>query len=224
MLKPTKKNTKKEIQSDPFLDTVGNAQAHFEHNKTLYTQIITGFLVLVAGFMFLSNKNKVHIKEGNAALGNALVAIDQDDLSNAKFQLETVFNDYSDTKPSYEAAYFLGKIYFEEEDFDLAKKYITTFKENSNNEMLLVASAKMLSDIEEQNNNIENAIEFIKDSKKKVNLASQKNSLELDEARLLISSGLIDNAKKKLNSILNLKDIPNNQKQIAEELLGQISS
>lgn len=224
MLKPTKKNTKKEIQSDPFLDTVGNAQAHFEHNKTLYTQIITGFLVLVAGFMFLSNKNKVHIKEGNAALGNALVAIDQDDLSNAKFQLETVFNDYSDTKPSYEAAYFLGKIYFEEEDFVLAKKYITTFKENSNNEMLLVASAKMLSDIEEQNNNIENAIEFIKDSKKKVNLASQKNSLELDEARLLISSGLIDNAKKKLNSILNLKDIPNNQKQIAEELLGQISS
>ena len=224
MLKPTKKNTKKEIQSDPFLDTVGNAQAHFEHNKTLYTQIITGFLVLVAGFMFLSNKNKVHIKEGNAALGNALVAIDQDDLSNAKFQLETVFNDYSDTKPSYEAAYFLGKIYFEEEDFVLAKKYITTFKVNSNNEMLLVASAKMLSDIEEQNNNIENAIEFIKDSKKKVNLASQKNSLELDEARLLISSGLIDNAKKKLNNILNLKDIPNNQKQIAEELLGQISS
>lgn len=224
MLKPTKKNTKKEIQSDPFLDTVGNAQAHFEHNKTLYTQIITGFLVLVAGFMFLSNKNKVHIKEGNAALGNALVAIDQDDLSNAKFQLETVFNDYSDTKPSYEAAYFLGKIYFEEEDFVLAKKYITTFKENSNNEMLLVASAKMLSDIEEQNNNIENAIEFIKDSKKKVNLASQKNSLELDEARLLISSGLIDNARQKLNNILNLKDIPNNQKQIAEELLGQISS
>jgi len=224
MLKPTKKNTKKEIQSDPFLDTVGNAQAHFEHNKTLYTQIITGFLVLVAGFMFLSNKNKVHIKEGNTALGNALVAIDQDDLSNAKFQLETVFNDYSDTKPSYEAAYFLGKIYFEEEDFILAKKYITTFSENSNNEMLLVSSAKMLSDIEEKNNNIENAIKIIKNSKKKVNLASQKNSLELDEARLLISSGLIDNARKKLNNILNLKDIPNNQKQIAEELLGQISS
>ena len=224
MLKPMKKNTKKEIQSDPFLDTVGNAQAHFEHNKTLYTQIITGFLVLVAGFMFLSNKNKVHIKEGNAALGNALIAIDQDDLSNAKFQLETVFNDYSDTKPSYEAAYFLGKIYFEEEDFILAKKYITTFSENSNNEMLLVSSAKMLSDIEEKNNNIENAIKIIKNSKKKVNFASQKNSLELDEARLLISSGLIDNARKKLNNILNLKDIPNNQKQIAEELLGQISS
>lgn len=224
MLKPTKKNTKKEIQSDPFLDTVGNAQAHFEHNKTLYTQIITGFLVLVAGFMFLSNKNKVHIKEGNVALGNALVAIDQDDLSNAKFQLETVFNDYSDTKPSYEAAYFLGKIYFEEEDFILAKKYITTFSENSNNEMLLVSSAKMLSDIEEKNNNIENAIKIIKNSKKNVNFASQKNSLELDEARLLILSGLIDNARKKLNNILNLKDIPNNQKQIAEELLGQISS
>lgn len=224
MLKPTKKNTKKEIQSDPFLDTVGNAQAHFEHNKTLYTQIITGFLLLVAGFMFLSNKNKVHIKEGNAALGNALVAIDQNDLSNAKFQLETVYNDYSDTKPSFEAAYFLGKIYFEEEDFILAKKYITTFSENSNNEMLLVSSAKMLSDIEEKNNNIENAIKIIKNSKKKVNLAGQKNSLELDEARLLISSGLIDNARKKLNNILNLKDIPNNQKQIAEELLGQISS
>ena len=224
MLKPKKKITRKEIQRDSFLETVDTAQAHFENNKTLYTQIITGLLVLVAGFMFLSNKNKMHVMEGNIALGNALIAIDQTDLSNAKFQLETVYNDYSDTKPSFQAGYFLGKIYFDEGNFELAKKHITNFSDNSNNEMLLVSSAKMLSDIEIQNKNFKSAISIIKDSRKKVNLASQKNSLDLDEARLLIHSGLVDDAREKLNSILELKNIPNNQKQIAEQLLGQISS
>lgn len=224
MLKPKKKITRKEIRRDPFLETVDTAQAHFENNKTLYTQIITGVLVLVAGFMFLSNKNRMHVKEGNIALGNALIAIDQTDLSNAKFQLETVYNDYSDTRPSFQAGYFLGKIYFDEGNFELAKKYVTNFSDNSSNEMLLVSSAKMLSDIEMQNNNFKSAITLIKDTQKKVNLASLRNLLDLDEARLLIQSGLIDNARAKLNSILDLKDIPNDQKQTAEQLLGQISS
>ena len=224
MLKPKKKITRKEIQRDPFLETVDTAQAYFENNKTLYTQIISGVLVLVAGFMCLSNKNRMHVKEGNIALGNALIAIDQTDLSNAKFQLETVYNDYSDTKPSFQAGYFLGKIYFDEGNFELAKKYVTNFSDNSSNEMLLVSSAKMLSDIEMQNNNFKSAITLIRDTKKKVNLASLRNLLDLDEARLLIQSGLIDNARAKLNSILDLKDIPNDQKQTAEQLLGQISS
>ena len=48
--------------------------------------------------------------------------------------------------------------------------------------------------------------------------------LDLDEARLLIQSGSFDDARAKLNSILDLKDISNNQKQTAEQMLGQISS
>lgn len=224
MLKPKKNTTKNEIQRDPFLDSVDSAQAHFESNKKLYTQIIAGVLVFVSGFMFLSNKNKMHVREGNIALGNALIAIDQTDLSNAKFQLETVYNDYSDTKPSFEAGYFLGKIYFEEGNFELAKKYITNFKDNSSNEMLLVSSAKILSDIEIQDSNLKNAIKIIKEAKRRVSLASQINSLELEEARLLIASGSIDDAREKLNLILEEKETSSNQKQIVEQLLGQISS
>lgn len=224
MLKPRKRNTQKEIRRDPFLETIDSAQAHIEHNKTLYTQIITGVLVVIAGFMFLSNKNKLHLREGNIAFGNALIALDQTDLSNAKFQLETVYNDYSDTKPALQASYFLGKIYFEEGNFDLAEKYIREYFEKSDNEMLLVPSIKILLDIELQRKNFKNAISIINNSKRRVFSPSHINSLNLDEIRLLILSGSIDNAREKLDIVLNVKDLPNIQKQLAEEFLGQISS
>ena len=224
MLKPRKRNTQKEIRRDPFLETIDSAQAHIEHNKTLYTQIITGVLVIIAGFLFLSNKNKLHLREGNIAFGNALIALDQTDLSNAKFQLETVYNDYSDTKPALQASYFLGKIYFEEGNFDLAEKYIREYFEKSDNEMLLVPSIKILLDIELQRENFKNAISIINNSKRRVLSPSHINSLNLDEIRLLIVSGSIDKAREKLDIVLNVKDLPNNQKQLAEQFLGQISS
>lgn len=224
MLKPNKKNTQKELKRDPFLESVDSAQAHYEENKKLYTQVISGVLIIITAFLFLSNKNKAHVMEGEIALGKALIAVDKNELSNAKFQLETVINDYPNTKPSFEAAYFLGKIYYEEGDFESAKKHITIFKENSDNEMLLVSSAKVLADIEMKNDNLDNAISIITDLKRSVNLNSQKNSLELDEARLLISNGIIEDARNKINSILDKKDVSNAQKQVAEQLLGQISS
>ena len=89
---------------------------------------------------------------------------------------------------------------------------------------IVVSSAKVLADIEMKNDNLDNAISIITDLKRSVNLNSQKNSLELDEARLLISNGIIEDARNKINSILDKKDVSNAQKQVAEQLLGQISS
>ena len=127
MLKPKKKITQKEIQRDPFLESVDLAQAHFEHNKKLYSQIGVGILVLVIGFIVLTNKNKEHTAKGVTSLSKALVALDQEDLTNAKFQLETVVNDYNGTDPAIESGFFLGKIYFDEGEFDQASTYLNNF-------------------------------------------------------------------------------------------------
>ena len=106
MLKPKKKITQKEIQRDPFLESVDSAQAHFENNKTLFTQIGAGILVIIVGITVLTNKNKEHTSEGLTSLSKALVALDQEDLTNAKFQLETVLNNYSGTLPAVESEFF----------------------------------------------------------------------------------------------------------------------
>ena len=224
MLKPKKRITQKEIQRDPFLESVDSAQAHFENNKTLYSQIGVGIFVVIVGITILTNKNKEHTSKGLTSLSRALVALDQDDMTNAKFQFETVLNDYNGTLPAIESEFFLGKIYFDEGDFSKAAKHLDNFNSQGENSLLLAASARMLASIEVENGNVTDAIEIIRKAVNKTSLVNQKNSLILDEADLLITNGSIDDARKIIKKVLNGKNLPSSQKQDAEELLGRIAS
>ena len=224
MLKPKKKITQKEIQRDPFLESVDSAQAHFENNKTLFTQIGAGILVVIVGITVLTNKNKEHTTEGLTSLSKALVALDQEDLTNAKFQLETVLNEYSGTLPATESDFFLGKIYFDEGNFSKSAKHLNNFHSKGENNLLLAASDRMLANIEVKNGNVSNAIKIIKNEINKTSLVNQKNSLILDEVNLLILNGSIDDARKTIDKVLSVKGLPSSQKQVAEELLGRMAS
>ena len=224
MLKPKKNITQKEIQRDPFLETVDQAQAHFEDNKSFYAKIITGALVALLGFFILNKKNSEHNINASVSLGQALVALEQSDLSNAKFQLETVIDDYSGTPSSINANYFLGKIYFDEGDYPKSKKLISTFYKKSSNDMMLTASAQLLAEIEVQNSNNPGAIEILKKAIRSTALESQKNALSLSQAKIFISIGDDKKALANIDLLLASSTISSAQKQVAEELLGKIAS
>jgi predicted negative regulator of RcsB-dependent stress response len=224
MLKPKKNITQKEIQRDPFLETVDQAQAHFEDNKSFYAKIITGALVALLGFFILNKKNSEHNINASVSLGQALVALEQSDLSNAKFQLETVLDDYSGTPSSINANYFLGKIYFDEGDYMKSKKLISTFYKKSSNDMMLTASAQLLAEIEVQNSNNPGAIEILKKAIRSTALESQKNVLSLSQAKIFISIGDDKKALANIDLLLASSTISSAQKQVAEELLGKIAS
>tara|TARA_B110000444_G_scaffold93183_1_gene88037 strand:- start:16155 stop:16829 length:675 start_codon:yes stop_codon:yes gene_type:complete len=224
MLKPKKNITQKEIQRDPFLETVDQAQAHFEDNKSFYAKIITGALVALLGFFILNKKNSEHNINASVSLGQALVALEQSDLSNAKFQLETVIDDYSGTPSSINANYFLGKIYFDEGDYPKSKKLISTFYKKSSNDMMLTASAQLLAEIEVQNSNNPGAIEILKKAIRSTALESQKNVLSLSQAKIFISIGDDKKALANIDLLLASSTISSAQKQAAEELLGKIAS
>jgi predicted negative regulator of RcsB-dependent stress response len=224
MLKPKKNITQKEIQRDPFLETVDQAQAHFEDNKSFYAKIITGALVALLGFFILNKKNSEHNVNASVSLGQALVALEQSDLSNAKFQLETVIDDYSGTPSSINANYFLGKIYFDEGDYPKSKKLISTFYKKSSNDMMLTASAQLLAEIEVQNSNNPGAIEILKKAIRSTALESQKNALSLSQAKIFISIGDDKKALTSIDLLLASSTVSSAQKQAAEELLGKIAS
>ena len=57
MLRP-KKNNKKRNQRDPFLETVDQAQAHIEENRSKYLQVGIGIVALIIGFNVISNNSK----------------------------------------------------------------------------------------------------------------------------------------------------------------------
>ena len=94
MLRPKKKITKKEIQRDPFLETVDQAQAHLEENRSKYLQVGIAIVALLIGFNVISNNSQIRKKEASSSLGDALLTLDINDQTTAQFQLETVINEY----------------------------------------------------------------------------------------------------------------------------------
>ena len=124
-----KKITRKEIQRDPFLESVDQVQAHLEENRSLYLKIAIGIIVTLLFFNIRSNRQAQYNIEASASLGKALVTLDQGDKSSAKFQLETVYNDYDGTPSAYTASYYLGKIKYdsgETEDATIADLAVGT--------------------------------------------------------------------------------------------------
>lgn len=222
MLKPKKKITKKEIKRDPFLETVDKIEYSIEKNKNTYINIVIGIIVmLIGGNFFLKNQ----IDKENSAkstLGLALVAFDNGDFENAKFQLESILLDYGNSESANVANYYLGKVAFENKDFANSMVYLDRFFNSGNLDILIPGAVKMLSNIELKNNNKEKAVSYIDKGIKNSKSVNAKIDLNLYKASVLIKE---ENKKLALNvlEILNNDyDLSGNQKRLYEELIGMI--
>ena len=76
MLKPKKKITRKEIQRDPFLESVDQTQAHLEENRSLYMKAAIGLIIVLLGYNVMNENSAQRKMDASAALGQALVALD----------------------------------------------------------------------------------------------------------------------------------------------------
>ena len=54
MLKPKRVITKKEIERDPFLESVNKIQIHFQDRRSDYMKIALGLIVVLIGFSIVS--------------------------------------------------------------------------------------------------------------------------------------------------------------------------
>ena len=222
MLKPKKKITKKEIKRDPFLETVDKIEYSIEKNKNTYINVVIAVIVIfIAGNFFLKNQKD---KENSAksALGLALVAFDNGDYENAKFQFESILSDYYNSESANVANYYLGKIAFENKDFANSMLYLDRFFNSGVLDILIPGTVKMLSNIELKNNNKEKAISYIDkgiNNSKSVNI---KIDLNLYKALVLINQKNNKLALKVLEILNNDYDLSANQKRFYEELMGMI--
>ena len=109
MLKPKKKITRKDIQRDSFLETIDKAQAHLENSRSSYVKIGIGIIIAIIAFNIYSDKNSQNDSSADA--------LSLDDNENAKFQFETIINEFSSTKSAKLAKYYLGKMKYDSEDY-----------------------------------------------------------------------------------------------------------
>ena len=223
MLKPKKTITKKEIQKDPLLETIDQFQAKVEKNKQFYTNIVLGVVALVLLFSFLVRNDRINNNEADTALGIALISIDKGDYTTASFQLENIINDFESTTSAHLASFYLAKIKFNNNEMDLAQKYIETYLGSKSNEIMHEASSKLLADIHFRKNNLVSAIKVLDVSLKNCSNSFNCRSLKVKKAFYLAEQGDSEAANKILLEIKDEKDLDAGQKQQAEELMGRLA-
>jgi len=223
MLRPKKKITRKEIQRDPFLESVDQAQAHLEENRSLYLKIAIGIIVALLFFNTRSNRQAQHNIEASASLGKALVTLDQGDKSSAKFQLETVYNEFDGTSSAYTASYYLGKIKYDAGENLEAEGYLSSFLKKNRKDPLAHSAILMLADIAVNQDRMSDAIDMI-DKGLKNSSKYDSRTLELMKARILLDHNKINESNLIIEKLLNEEGLSADHKQLAQELQGKVVS
>ena len=222
MLKPQRKITRKEIKRDPFLETIDKIEYNFEQNKKTYLNIALGLIAVIISFNVLLNKQGQKDIDSNSALGIALVAFDNEDYENAKFQFETILSDFSGTNSSNIANYYLGKISFENNGLIKAESYLNEYLNNSEPDILIPGTIKILSNIALKNNEFDKAIKLL-DRGLRLGLDNNiSNEFKLLKVSILIEQDKVEIAQNILNEILLEKKLPIHLKQRSEELIGMM--
>ena len=223
MLRPKKKITRKEIQRDPFLESVDQAQAHLEENRSLYLKIAIGIIVALLFFNIRSNRQAQYNIEASASLGKALVTLDQGDKSSAKFQLETVYNEFDGTSSAYTASYYLGKIKYDAGEKLEAQEYLSSFLKKNRKDPLAHSAILMLADIAVNQDKMNDAINMI-DKGLKNSSKYDSITLELMKARILLDYNKTNESNLIIERLLNENNLSADHKQLAQELQGKIVS
>lgn len=221
MLKPKRKISKREIQKDPFLEFINNGQQWLQDNKKIIYQVAFGVIVVVAVIYFLNNNR---ISSGTASetlLGKALLSQDIGDIENAKFQLQTLIDDYDGTKAGIEGKYYLGKISFDNSEIEKANEYLNEYVKKGDNAILMSTAYKLLSEIAIKNNLNEEAEEYLQKGTKISENTVYHLEMSLLLANQLFENGKTNKAKKIVDDILQQENILFSIKKTAEELKGR---
>jgi predicted negative regulator of RcsB-dependent stress response len=222
MLKPKRKISKQEIKKDPFLEFINNGQKWLQENKKMIYQVAFGIIAVIFVIYFLSSNRTSSGTAGEAILGKALLSQDMSDVENAKFQLQSLIDDYDGTKAGIEGKYYLGKMFFDGGELGLASEYLNQYVKKGDNAILMTTAYKLLSEISLKNNNGEDAEKHLLNGTK-----FAKNTVYNQEMSLLLANQLFENgktskAKKIVDDILDQENILFSIKKTAEELQGRI--
>ena len=222
MLKPKRVITKKEIERDPFLESINKTQAHLQEKRSYYMKMALALVVILIGYNIVSENKSQSNFDANAALGQAMVALDRSDIENAQFQLETVISDFSGSESAEIAGYHLGKMKYELGDKIGAEVYLVQYLRSQPVDIMVSSAALMLADISLDGGNTKEAISFLDIGIKNSKDNHTRRIIKLEKAKLILSDGDIEGARTITDGILSSKDVNIIEKQLAEEILGRI--
>ena len=222
MLKPKRKILRQEIEKDPFLETLFSIKQHFVIHKKIYLRSITVLFTFVLIFSFYFKSRSENATDASIVLNKAMVFMAQKDNLNAMIFLQEVNDKYIDTNAGLDASYYLGKIYFDREDYILSQSFFKQYTSKGSNKLFLGASCKSLSYIYEINGDLENAIKYQKLQLKYISSNLDKAHANINLAKIFFNMGDIKSAKVLIKQIIKDNSDDFEIIQLAEQAYGSI--
>ena len=222
MLKPKKKITKKELKKDPLLEFINDAQNWLNERKTTIYRVAIGVVAVVLIIFFFNKNSTSNSIEADTLLGKAFLSQDLGDSENAKFQFQLLTEDYAGTDAGKQASYYLGKMNFEEANFEEAERLISEYVKKGSNAELLAASFRMLASIAISREDNAGAESYLQKAADNAEGTVFGYDFSLLYAEQLYKNGNKNKAAKIVQGILEDDEILYSTKKKAEELLGKI--
>ena len=220
MLKPKRKILRKEIQRDPFLESLFSFKTHFLDYKQLYTRITIGFIGLVIVATFIVRTKSSNYNSAELMLSKGMIYVEQGDTQNAIIHLQEVIDEFANTIPGKISSYYLGQIHYSRGDYDLSLPYFEEYTNEGENILLLGASFQALVEIFMTKGNLEDAIYYQKLSRDNASSKGEAAYAALKLALLIYQNGDIMRAKAMVKEVLNKQEDDLEIKQMADQLNG----
>ena len=220
MLKPKRKILRKEIQRDPFLESLFSFKSHFQDYKQLYTRITIGFIALVIVGAYIVRTKASNYNLAELMLSKGMIYIEQGDTQNAIIQLQEVIDEFPNTIPGKNASFYLGHIHYDRRNYELALPYFEEYTNEGKNIILLGASFQALVEIFKIKGNLGDAIHYQKLSRDKASSKGEAAYAALKLANLTYQNGDVLMAKSLLKEVLNKHGDDLEIKQVADQLNG----
>lgn len=222
MLKPKRKIVQKELKKDPLIEGIYQAQKNWEKNSKLYIRLGFGAVAVVLVVLILARKSRISAEEADIALSRAIVLKDQGDVDNALLEFELIQDDYGSTKGGSIAKFYLGQIYFNSGDFDLAKSYLEEFIRKPKLKLLKATGYQLLGKISESVDDLETALSHYQNAVSASVVNEERNKHSLALASVYIRLGQNNDARELLEPIIDENNRQNPSRLKAEQLMGQI--
>ena len=220
MLKPPRNIKYKEIEKDPFLDSVNKLQNHYKNKRSQYIQFACFILIIVGIFNFLKGKSEISNTKSSALLGISLIALEKNDLENAKIQFESLIDEFPKTENAQIAKFYLGKIKYSEKLYSESESLLIDHYNSAKNNLMKISTIVMLSDIYSMNEDYSIALDWLKKGEKIQSNPYFADLLLIEKAKVLSKLGKKIESKNILLSLLEKENINQRHKQLAEELIS----
>ncbi|MDP6533513.1 MAG: tetratricopeptide repeat protein [Candidatus Marinimicrobia bacterium] len=222
MLKPKKKMYQKELKRDPLLEGVSSIQQNIETHSTLYRNGLIGIVAIALIGTMITRNMKAKAEEAHSILNRAMVLFEQGDVDNALLEFEAIRDDYGRTPSGKISAFYLGRLYFDRGEYDLAETYMTAYVKNPEIAMLASSAYATIGKLAEIDEDYRTAIKNYSNAVQSCVIKTDLHKYNLELASMYILDESESDAHKILDEIINDTNPSNPFREKAERLKGQL--